>query len=64
MYQEVFYLVNNENNTILDRVTSNSKDNAEKYFIRKGWNNGEVISEADYINELELNAHEMQTAEC
>lgn len=62
MYQEVFYLVD-EDNKILDRTCAGSVKQAEKHFNAKGWVSGEVISEGDWLHELELNQLEMQPTE-
>lgn len=57
---EVWYLVEDDNSVVLDRITTTSKEAAEKYFTNKGWVIGNVISEGDYIAEMQLNHHENQ----
>jgi hypothetical protein len=62
---ERYFLLDETENTvtILDQIYSNSIEEAQEHFNCKGWVIGEVISETDWNNELELNSLENQTYE-
>ena len=45
----------NGNTSILDRCFTSSKQKAQSIFDGDGWVIGEVISEADYLIELQQN---------
>lgn len=57
---ETWLLVDDFNGTtaILDRCLASSREKAQSTFDGDGWVIGEVISEADYIVELQLNTFE------
>lgn len=62
---ETFVLVEtfNDNFIILDRCLASSIQKAQSMFDGEGWMIGEVMSEADFMHELQLNAFESQSNE-
>lgn len=47
-------------NGVLDQCTASCKKSAIHTFTLRGWNIGDVLSEADYIAEQQQNAMELQ----
>jgi hypothetical protein len=48
---------------ILDRCFTSSKEKAQSAFDGEGWILGYVVSEADFLLELQLNSFESQSSE-
>lgn len=62
---ETWILLDSDSNyyTVLDKCLANSKKDAEQIFINRSWVIGDVLSEADYIAEHQLNILENQSPE-
>ena len=54
---EKFLLINCNDNHITDQCLSNSVEEAKNTFVSRNWTftNHDVLSEADYMAELDLN---------
>ena len=60
---ENFWLIDDDD-TILDRCLTSSVKEAQQIFDNKGWVIGQVLSEADWMNDQLLNNLENQSSEC
>jgi hypothetical protein len=64
-FMETWLLVEDFNgkSCILDKCFTSSREKAQSAFGGDGWVIGEVISEADFLAELQLNSFESQSFE-
>ena len=56
---ETWLLIDDLDSSIVDRCLASSKKAAQSIFDNRGWMIGDVLSEADYLNELQQNKAEI-----
>ena len=52
---ETWLLIDDLDNAIIDRCIASSRKSAQSIFDKRGYMIGDVLSEADYLNELQQN---------